>query len=65
MICEALEKRVANKVTFKGHLHTFRLFEGSWTMYLEKAQFTVSLDTIENPDFVKIIALELKPHEHT
>ncbi|KAL4595491.1 hypothetical protein ACB092_12G095100 [Castanea dentata] len=56
---EALESQVKNKVTIKGHLHTYRFCDNVWTFILQKATFK-SDDNSETVDRVKIVACDSK-----
>ncbi|KAL6046564.1 Transcription initiation factor IIA subunit 2 [Balamuthia mandrillaris] len=59
---EALATKVKNKVTFKGHLHTYRLVDNVWTFLLENTSFQAESETI-NTDVVKIVACDGKTRE--
>jgi len=54
---EALANKVKNKMSFKGHLHTYRYCDNVWTLILENATFKVDSETV-NVDKVKIVACD-------
>ncbi|XP_058221977.1 transcription initiation factor IIA subunit 2 [Rhododendron vialii] len=56
---EALETQVKNKVSIKGHLHTYRFCDNVWTFILTDAVFK-SEDNQENVSRVKIVACDSK-----
>ncbi|KAH7352117.1 hypothetical protein KP509_19G030600 [Ceratopteris richardii] len=56
---EALQTKVKTKVSFKGHLHTYRYYDNTWTFLLEKANFKRESEIIQ-VDLVKIIACDAK-----
>jgi transcription initiation factor TFIIA small subunit len=58
-VAEALNNRVKNKATFKGHLHTYRYCDNVWTFILEDAVFRTDTDTVQ-VDRVKIVACDGK-----
>eukprot|EP01119_Soliformovum_irregulare_P014437 TRINITY_DN3950_c0_g1_i1.p1 TRINITY_DN3950_c0_g1~~TRINITY_DN3950_c0_g1_i1.p1 ORF type:complete len:117 (-),score=10.20 TRINITY_DN3950_c0_g1_i1:80-430(-) len=57
-IHKGLEERIHNKITFKGHLHTYRLAENVWTLVLQDAVFKVDSDMNLITDMVRIVATE-------
>ncbi|XP_019174850.1 PREDICTED: transcription initiation factor IIA subunit 2 isoform X1 [Ipomoea nil] len=56
---EALEAQVKNKVSIKGHLHTYRFCDNVWTFILQDAIFK-SEECQENVSRVKIVACDSK-----
>uniref|UniRef100_A0A0C9QLR6 Transcription initiation factor IIA subunit 2 n=1 Tax=Wollemia nobilis TaxID=56998 RepID=A0A0C9QLR6_9CONI len=58
-MAEALETQVKNKVTIKGHLHTYRFCDNVWTFLLQNATFK-NEDINETVGRVKIVACDSK-----
>ncbi|KAL1544314.1 transcription initiation factor IIA subunit 2 [Salvia divinorum] len=56
---EALESEVKNKVSIKGHLHTYRFCDNVWTFILQNAQLK-SEEGQETVDSLKIVACDSK-----
>jgi len=56
-INQAISENVKNKITFKGHLHTYRFCENVWTLILENAKFKLDREYIST-DKVKIVACD-------
>ncbi|KAG6432968.1 hypothetical protein SASPL_104564 [Salvia splendens] len=56
---EALETEVKNKVSIKGHLHTYRFCDNVWTFILQNAQVK-SEEGQETVDCLKIVACDSK-----
>ncbi|XP_038715586.1 transcription initiation factor IIA subunit 2-like isoform X2 [Tripterygium wilfordii] len=56
---EALELQVKTKVSIKGHLHTYRFCDSTWTFILQDAVFK-SGDSQENVSRVKMVACDSK-----
>ncbi|XP_074586889.1 transcription initiation factor IIA subunit 2-like [Curcuma longa] len=56
---EALETQVKNKVTIKGHLHTYRFCDNVWTFILQDATFK-SDEFNDQARRVKIVACDSK-----
>lgn len=56
-INNALATRVKNRVSFKGHLNTYRFCDNVWTFVLNDVEFKEVQDTII-VDKVKIVACE-------
>ena len=55
----ALANRVKNRITFKGHLNTYRFCDNVWTFVLEDVDFREMQETIK-VDKVKIVACDGK-----
>jgi transcription initiation factor TFIIA small subunit len=62
---EALETKVRTKISFKGHLHTYRFCDNVWTFIIEDASFKGLPDGPENMtvDKVKIVACDGKANQ--
>ncbi|KAL1921767.1 uncharacterized protein VTP21DRAFT_10409 [Calcarisporiella thermophila] len=58
-IAEALNAKVKNRATIKGHLHTYRFLDDVWTFIIENANFKFEQDSVE-ADRVKIVACNAK-----
>ncbi|KAK2167706.1 hypothetical protein LSH36_25g09000 [Paralvinella palmiformis] len=56
-INNALATRVKNKVTFKGHLNTYRFCDNVWTFVLNDVEFREAQETVAVGK-VKIVACE-------
>jgi len=56
-INEALHTKVKSKMSFKGHLHTYRFVDNVWTLILENVNFKIDNETIST-DKVKIVACD-------
>ncbi|KAL6513108.1 hypothetical protein OROGR_020198 [Orobanche gracilis] len=56
---EALESEVKNKVSIKGHLHTYRFCDNVWTFILQRVQLK-SEEGQEMVESVKIVACDSK-----
>ncbi len=48
------------KISIRGRLHTFRLYNGVWTFIVEKANIALN-EGNEVADFLKIVAVEVPP----
>ncbi|XP_014776786.1 transcription initiation factor IIA subunit 2 [Octopus bimaculoides] len=55
----ALASRVRNRVSFKGHLNTYRFCDNVWTFVLEDVEFR-DVQEIAKVDKVKIVACDGK-----
>ncbi|ELT94433.1 hypothetical protein CAPTEDRAFT_146781 [Capitella teleta] len=55
----ALSTRVKNKVTFKGHLNTYRFCDNVWTFVLDDVEFK-EVSELVTVDKVKIVACDGK-----
>eukprot|EP00474_Spongospora_subterranea_P008742 CRZ09200.1 hypothetical protein [Spongospora subterranea] len=53
----ALREDVDSKVTLSGGLHTYRLCDNVWTMYIENALVRMDLEAI-HCDMLKIVACD-------
>ncbi|KAH7426654.1 hypothetical protein KP509_10G010700 [Ceratopteris richardii] len=56
---EALQTKIKSKVSFKGHLHTYRFYDNMWTFLLENATFKKDNENL-HVDLVKVIACDAK-----
>ncbi|KAG6406651.1 transcription initiation factor IIA subunit 2 [Salvia hispanica] len=56
---DALENEVKNKVSIKGHLHTYRFCDNVWTFIVQNAQIK-SEEGQETVGSVKIVACDSK-----
>ncbi|KAH7447206.1 hypothetical protein KP509_01G097100, partial [Ceratopteris richardii] len=54
---KALETRIKSKVSFKGHLHTYRFYDNMWTFLLENAMFKKDNKNLQ-VDLVKVNACD-------
>eukprot|EP00026_Physarum_polycephalum_P021235 Phypoly_transcript_24358.p1 GENE.Phypoly_transcript_24358~~Phypoly_transcript_24358.p1 ORF type:complete len:116 (+),score=16.11 Phypoly_transcript_24358:12-359(+) len=61
---ETLTNKIKSKITFKGHLHTYRFCDNVWTFLLENANFRLENDQIQ-ADKVKIVACDGRVAEPT
>jgi len=64
-INSALSNRVKNKISFKGHLNTYRFCDNVWTFVLTNVEFKDNTETV-TVDKVKIVACDGKgavPHD--
>ncbi|KAK9926800.1 hypothetical protein M0R45_024011 [Rubus argutus] len=63
-MAKALETRVRNKVTIKGHLHTYQYYEDVWKFVVCGAvvrfQNSNGITVEENVDHLKIVACDSK-----
>lgn len=61
-MAETLSNRVRARVTFKGHLHTYRLCDDVWTFIVENCVFRLDDDNI-HCQRLKIVACSAKKIE--
>ncbi|KAJ3736271.1 transcription initiation factor IIA gamma subunit [Lentinula guzmanii] len=55
-LADTMVRRVKNKTTLKGHLHTYRLCDDVWTFILKDASFKLESAELVNASKIKIIA---------
>ncbi|KAI5074252.1 hypothetical protein GOP47_0010213 [Adiantum capillus-veneris] len=60
---DALQTKIKSKVSFKGHLHTYRYYDNVWTFLLEKAVFKTESESVQ-VDLVKVVACDAKVVAH-
>lgn len=58
-ITEALSERVKSRLSFKGHLDTYRFCDEVWTFVIKDASFKFESETVL-ADRIKIVACNLK-----
>ncbi|KAH7281119.1 hypothetical protein KP509_36G031200 [Ceratopteris richardii] len=54
---EALQIKIKSKVSFKGHLHTYRFYDNMWTFLLKNTTFKKDNGNLQ-VDLVKVIACD-------
>ncbi|KAI9831725.1 MAG: Transcription initiation factor IIA small chain (TFIIA 13.5 kDa subunit) [Phylliscum demangeonii] len=59
-ITEILSEKVKAKMSFKGHLHTYRFCDEVWTFLLEDVTFKMENQHVVQVDKVKIVSCNSK-----
>lgn len=60
VVAETLKEKVKGKLTFKGHLHTYRFCDDVWTFVVKDVNLKMDNGDTINADKVKIVACNSK-----
>jgi len=60
VIAETLAERVKSRLSFKGHLETYRFCDDVWTFLVKDVQFKNEQNVVFNADKIKIVSCNSK-----